>query len=222
MPNRIPLTNKVCKEWFRINPRHSLPAKNVAKAVEEAGYSSKPTKKQNCNTAFKHKIHLPLPHYTQDEKDCGNNFDVGVNHSTDELHEMASANDIKGHTKMNRSNLCRSLIKAGINVSVEGRPAKKAEAEAEAEAEVEAEAEAEAEVAAVERPPLFRRPAMIGRLLNQDEENEGRRKRNSKRRPKSKSACKNRSMTWVKRHKSKSHGKKVMVRGSCRKKNNKA
>jgi hypothetical protein len=214
MPNHMPLTKKVCKESFRINPRHSLPAKNVAMAIEEAGYSPKPTKKQNCNMAFKHKIHLPLPHYTSDEKDCGNNFDDGVNHSTDELHDMASAADIKGHTKMNRSNLCRSLIKAGIDVSVGGRPAKKDEAEA--------EAEAEAEVAAVERPPLFRRPAMIGRLLNEDEENEGRRKRNSKRRPKSKSACKNRSMTWVKRHKSKSHGKKVMVRGSCRKKSNRA
>jgi hypothetical protein len=120
---------------------------------------------------------------------------------------------------MNRSNLCRSLIKAGVDVSVEGRPAKKDEAEA--------EAEAEEEEAAFERPPLFRRPAMIGRdvagLLDEDEaENEGRRKRHSKRRPKSKSACKNRSMTWVKRHKSKSHGKKIMVSGTCRIKKNKA
>ena len=213
MPNHMPLTNKVCKESFRINPRHSLPAKNVAMAIEEAGYSPKPTKKQNCNMAFKHKIHLPLPHYTMDEKDCGNNFDDGVNHSTDELHDMAAVADIKGHYKMNRSNLCRSLMHAGVDVSVGGRPAKKAEAEAEAEEE-----------AAVARPPLFRRPAMIGRDLDmyRDVEQEGRRKRHSKRRPKSKSACKNRSMTWVKSHKSKSHGKKVMVRGSCRKKNNKA
>jgi hypothetical protein len=181
MPNHMPLTNKVCKESFRINPRHSLPAKNVAMAIEEAGYTPKPTKKQNCNMAFKHKIHLPLPHYTSDEKDCGNNFDDGVNHSTDELHEMAAANDIKGHTTMNRSNLCRSLINAGIEVSVGGRPDKK-----------------------------------------EEDAVSGRRKRHSKRRPKSKSACKNRSMTWVKRHKSKSHGKKVIVSGSCRKKNNKA
>ena len=184
MPNHIPLTRKVCMESFRINPRHSLPAKNVAMAIEEAGYSPKDTKKQNCNMAFKHRIHLPLPHYTQEEKDCGNNFDDGVNHSTDELHEMAAAAEIKGHTKMNRSNLCRSLINAGIDVSVGGRPDKKEEAEAAAE---------------------------------------GRRKRrNSKRRPTTRSACKNRSMTWVKRHKSKSHGKKVMVRGSCRKKLNRA
>ncbi len=207
MPNHLPLTNKVCKKSFRIKPRYSLPAKNVAMAIKNAGYSPKPTKKQNCNMAFKHKIHLPLPHYSQDEKDCGNNFSDGVNHSTDELHDMAAANDIKGHYKMNRSNLCRSLMHAGVDVSVGGRPAKKDEAEE-----------------AVAPPPFLRRPAMIGRdLAGLDEaENEGRRKRHSKRRPTSKSACKNRSMTWVKRHKSKSHGKKVMVRGSCRKKSNRA
>jgi hypothetical protein len=195
MPNHMPFTRKACKGNFSIEPRHSLPAKNVAMAIEKAGYTPKDTKKQNCNMAFKKKIHLPLPHYTQDEKDCGNDFDDGVNHSTERLHEMAAEADIKGHTKMNRSNLCRSLINAGVNVSVSGRPVKK-----------ESEAEAEAAQARVPRYAFS--------------ENEGRKKRNSKRRPTTKSACKNRSMTWVKRHKSKSNGKKVMVRGSCRKKNN--
>jgi hypothetical protein len=204
MPNHMPLTKKVCKESFRINPRHSLPAKNVAMAIEEAGYSPKPTKKQNCNMAFKRKIHLPLPHYSQDEKDCGNNFDDGVNHSTDELHEMAAANDIKGHTTMNRSNLCRSLMHAGVDVSVGSRPAKKVDAEDDDDDDA---------------PYMGPRDLVMYR----GRENEGRRKRrNSKRRPTTQSACKNRSMTWVKRHKSKSNGKKVMVRGSCRKKNNKA
>jgi hypothetical protein len=205
MPNHMPFTRKACKENFSIDPRHSLPAKNVAMAIEKAGYTPKATKKQNCNMAFNKKIHLPLPHYTQDEKDCGNDFNDGVNHSTDELHEMAAAADIKGHTKMNRSNLCRSLINAGVNVSVGGRPVKNEEA------------------MPVVPPRLSRQNAMLAREPYEIElgEFEGRRKpRNSKRRPTSKSACKNRSMTWVKRHKSKSNGKKVMVRGSCRVKNN--
>ena len=210
----MPFTRKACKGNFSIEPRHSLPAKNVAMAIEKAGYTPKATKKQNCNMAFKNKIHLPLPHYTQDEKDCGNDFD-GVNHSTDELHEMAAAADIKGHTKMNRSNLCRSLISAGVDVSVSGRPVKKEEA---------------MDMMPVGRPRLSRQNAMLAREPMEEEPGmfEGRRKRknsksrNSKRRPTSKSACKNRSMTWVKRHKSKSNGKKVMVRGSCRIKNNKA
>jgi hypothetical protein len=40
--------------------------------------------------------------------------------------------------------------------------------------------------------------------------------------PKSRSSCAKRNMKWVASHKSKSaKGKKINVRGSCRKKNNK-
>lgn len=200
----MPFTRKACKKNFSIDPRYSLPAKNVAMAIEKAGYSPKDTKKQNCNMAFNKKIHLPLPHYSQDEKDCGNDFEDGVNHSTEALHKMAASADIKGHTKMNRSNLCRSLINAGVDVSVGGRPDKKEDM--------------------LSPPRLSRQNAMLAREPIEEEPGlYGRRKsKNSKRRPTSKSACKNRSMTWVKRHKSKSHGKKVMVRGSCRKKSNRA
>jgi hypothetical protein len=216
---------KECKRPFSLEPRRSIPAINVARAVDKAGYEVKPTKKQNCNTASRHNIHVPRPHYTQDEKDCGKDFEDGVNHSTEELHDMASAAEIKGHSLMNRSNLCRSLINAGVNVSVgSGRPSKKEDAEYSVPRLLRAPA-----------PRLLRRPGMgVPDLLERPDDMpdnvpdflrrplEGRRKRNSKRRPTTERACKNRSMTWVKRHKSKSNGKKVMVRGSCRKKSNRA
>ena len=194
MPNQMPFTNKQCKQNFRILPRNSLPAQTVVDAIETAGYAPKDTKKENCNMAFKKHIHLPLPHYTQDEKNCGNDYDDGVNHTTDELHELCANNNINGHSKMNRSRMCRSLINAGVNVSG-GRPGTKQPTADDA--------------AQHERQMVVYKP-----------HHEGRRKRKS-RSPLTKSACKTRSMRWVKRHKSKSNGNKVMVRGSCRKKHNK-